>query len=62
VQPKGAWELYDIEKDRSELNNLAVANPVRVKAMASQWEQWAKQNQVIPWIWDPPYVETSNLR
>jgi arylsulfatase A-like enzyme len=59
IYPKGAWELYDIEADRSELNNLAATQPARVKAMAAQWEQWAKQNQVIPWIWDPAYGETS---
>ena len=59
VYPKGAWELYDIDSDRSELTNLAATQPDRVKTMAAQWERWAKQNQVIPWIWDPQYGESS---
>lgn len=55
VSAKGRWELYDIDADRSELHDLAGAHPERVQAMSAQWEQWAQQNQVIPWIWDPPY-------
>jgi arylsulfatase len=55
VAPEGAWELYDIEADRTEMNNLAAGEPDRVKRMAAQWERWAVENQVVPWIWDPPY-------
>ena len=55
VYPKGKWELFDIEADRTEQNDLASKYPDRVKQMASQWEVWAKQNQAIPWIWNPPY-------
>lgn len=57
VHPLGAWELYDIEADRTEVHNLAAAQPERVKRMAAQWEQWAKQNHAIPWIWNPAYAE-----
>lgn len=32
------WELYNVAKDRTELNNLADAEPKRVKAMATQWK------------------------
>jgi arylsulfatase len=55
VAAGGGWELYDIEADRTELRNLAAAHPERVRRMAAQWEDWARQNQVVPWIWTPPY-------
>jgi arylsulfatase len=31
------WELYDLGRDRSELNNLAAQQPDRVRAMAQAW-------------------------
>ncbi len=34
-----AWELYDLRRDRSELRNLAAADPQRVQAMAARWQQ-----------------------
>ena len=42
------WELYDIETDRSELNNLASRHPDRVKEMDALWHAWAKKNFVQP--------------
>jgi arylsulfatase len=33
----GPWELYDIRSDRSEMKNLAAAQPDRVEAMAARW-------------------------
>ncbi len=62
LHPKGEWELYDIEADRSEMHNLAGAHPERVRRLAQAWDQWAHQNQVVPWIWDPPYQLTSGLK
>jgi arylsulfatase len=55
VGPAGAWELYDMQSDRTELNNFAASEPDRVRKMAAQWEQWAKRTNVIPWIWNPQY-------
>lgn len=55
VHPAGKWELYDIEADRIEQNDLAAKHPGRVAKMAAQWEVWAKQNRVLPWIWSPAY-------
>ncbi|MBM3786661.1 MAG: arylsulfatase [Acidobacteria bacterium] len=57
VYPQGAWELYDIEADRSELHNRAADDPARVRRMAALWEQWARANNVLPWIWEPAYGE-----
>ena len=36
------WELYDLSKDRTELNNLADEQPERVKAMGEAWRYWAE--------------------
>lgn len=43
------WELYDLSKDRTETNNLALANPERVQALAAAWQTWADQVGVVPW-------------
>jgi len=37
---KGKWELYRINKDRVELNNLAAKHPDKVKALAAEWTAW----------------------
>jgi arylsulfatase len=42
------WELYDMEQDRTELNDLAAKHPDRVKDMATQYETWAQRCGVIP--------------
>jgi arylsulfatase A-like enzyme len=52
----GAWELYDMEADRTELNDLAAEQPDRVATMAGQWEAWAKRAGVLPWVWQPAYA------
>ncbi len=43
-----AWELYDLQADRTELNNLAAKEPQRVAEMALQYEAWADRCGVIP--------------
>lgn len=35
------WELYDLDQDRSEQNNLASAEPERVVQLAREWRTWA---------------------
>ncbi len=37
------WELFDMENDRTETNDLASRYPQRVKQMEADWLQWAKQ-------------------
>ena len=49
---KGAWELYNIETDRTELDDQAAAQPERVRAMAAQWQSWADRVGVEPWTFD----------
>ncbi len=48
------WELYDIEKDRTETNNLAATHPDKAKEMAGQWDVWAKRVMVYPKNKTPP--------
>ena len=42
------WELYDIDRDRAETNNLAAAEPDRARAMAAQWDAYAARANVLP--------------
>lgn len=44
----GPWELYDIDQDRTELNDLANKFPDKVKALADKWDAWAKRAHVYP--------------
>jgi arylsulfatase len=44
-----AWELYDMEADRTEMKNLAVGNPAKVKELSSLWDAWAARVGVQPW-------------
>ena len=43
-----AWELYDMEADRTELHDLSAQQPERVADMAAQYEAWAARCGVIP--------------
>lgn len=37
------WELYNIEADRTEQNDLAAQHPDRVTKMAQLWDAWAER-------------------
>jgi arylsulfatase len=37
------WELFDMELDRTETNDLATQHPARVKQMEADWLRWAKE-------------------
>ncbi len=43
------WELYNMEADRTEQNDLAVAQPDRLKELAGKWQAWADRVGVQPW-------------
>ncbi|MCC6417384.1 MAG: arylsulfatase [Gemmataceae bacterium] len=55
----GGWELYDIEADRTETNDLAAKHPERVKTLDAMWEKWAERAHVKPW---PPAVEKKKAK
>ena len=43
------WELFDVEADRSELNDLAATHPERARDMAARWRAYAERAYVVPW-------------
>lgn len=43
------WELYDMERDRSEMHDLAAREPEKVSEMATMYDKWANENHVLPW-------------
>lgn len=45
---KGPWELYNMEEDRTEMNNLAQKNPAKAKALAAAWQAYAERARVLP--------------
>lgn len=44
----GEWELYNIEKDRLEQNNLASEYPDKVKELEDEYQAWAERVMVYP--------------
>jgi arylsulfatase len=51
---KQGWELYNIDDDRTELRDLAAAQPERVRTMAAQWQAWGDRVGVMPWGFEIP--------
>jgi len=49
AQFKGPWELYDMETDRTELNDLAVKMPEKAKELSALWQAWADRVGMVPW-------------
>ena len=49
VAAKGkSWELYDLETDRTEMNNLASKLPNRVREMSERYKRWAEHVGIAP--------------
>jgi len=44
-----AWELYDMEDDRTERHNLADTQMERVRKMAADYAAWAERVGAQPW-------------
>ncbi len=45
----GAWELYDLATDRTEMRNLAAVHPDRVRSMARRHAEWERELGVRDW-------------
>jgi hypothetical protein len=56
---KQPWELYNLREDRTELNDLAKAQPERLKAMVDAWTQMAKEVLHAPANAYSPVLETA---
>jgi arylsulfatase len=46
-----SWELYNLEKDPSETQNLAGKFPEKVKKLSELWEKEAIRTKAKPWPW-----------
>jgi len=40
LHKEGAWQLYNLKDDRTELNDLAAQHPERVKELEAKWDAW----------------------
>jgi arylsulfatase len=49
AEPDQPWELYDLDKDRSEIQNLAIRYPEKVKSLKNEYVLWAKRVGVVEW-------------
>jgi len=45
----GSWELYDIERDRTELEDLSDRYPGVVGELSAAWDDWARRVGVRDW-------------
>ena len=45
----GEWELYEMNEDRTELNNLVDVNRMQMQNFASQYDAWAARCEVRSW-------------
>jgi arylsulfatase A-like enzyme len=46
---KDDWELYDLEKDRTETINLIMEIPDKANEMIAMYNAWATKIKVLPW-------------
>ncbi len=45
----GSWELYDLEADRTELKDMAAAQPKIAARLEGRYRAWAQRAQVVDW-------------
>lgn len=45
---KGAWELFDMQADRTEQHDLAAEAPDTVEHLAARWREWATRAHALP--------------
>ncbi|MEM9478398.1 MAG: arylsulfatase [Verrucomicrobiota bacterium] len=48
-EKEGRWELYNLKEDRTELNDLAKAEPERLQSMIRGYNEWAERVGVVEW-------------
>jgi len=57
---QNAWELYNLELDPSETNNLASQYTSKVQELALLWEKEAFRTKALPWPWDKKIKKPTN--
>ncbi len=45
----GTWELYDLERDRTEMNNLVEKHKDKVADLSGMYADWAERARIMPW-------------
>jgi len=55
--PDGPLELYDVQADRTELENLTDRYPAKVTELVGKWKAWALRASVLPWPYKPPWTD-----
>ena len=60
----GGWELYDMELDRTELNDLYARNRPKAQELERIYAEWAERCGVLPWSvinpgWNPAMLSGS---
>lgn len=48
---ENSWELYDMDIDPTETNNLSSKYPEKVKILKEKWEKEALRTKAKPWPW-----------
>ncbi len=43
------FELYDLARDRTEMNDLAAGMPEKARELEEKWHAWAERTGVLPW-------------
>ena len=61
----GQWELYNMDQDRTELNNLVESNRLKAEEMGKMYDEWAARCGVSPWpipphTWNPRMIGGHN--
>jgi len=49
AERSGPWELYEMNEDRTELNDLVEVNPGKAKELEALYEAWARRCGVVDW-------------
>jgi len=54
-QGSGEWQLYDLETDLAEQNDLALVNPEKLNELILLWQDYAAINNVVIPDWNSGY-------
>ncbi|MFC7336014.1 sulfatase-like hydrolase/transferase [Haloferula chungangensis] len=55
----GPWQLYHLEKDPAEANDLAGSHPEQLAEIDARWNRFAAEETAMPPDWRLPLKETS---
>ena len=54
-QGTGEWQLYDLDKDLAEQQDLATAHPDKLAELISLWQDYAAENNIVIPDWNSGY-------